>query len=103
MSQPLVVTIPHRLGKAEAARRIRAGFAHVSGNMAALVTVKEESWTNDQLALRIGALGQEASGTVSVAEDHVRVEFQLPWLLARITDKLRPVLQRETQLMLERK
>ena len=29
MSQPIVVTIPHKLGKQEAARRLKTGFGNV--------------------------------------------------------------------------
>lgn len=103
MSQPLVVTIPHRLGREEAARRLKAGFSHARTNWSALMTMKEETWSGDQLAFRIGALGQEAAGTIDVGEDNVRIEVELPWLIARIADKIRPVLQRETQAMLEKK
>ena len=33
MSEPLVVTVPHSLGKAEALRRLKSGFARVTANI----------------------------------------------------------------------
>ena len=48
-------------------------------------------------------LGQTASGLMNFADDHVRLELQLPWLLAKIAEKLTPAIRRETTLMLEKK
>ena len=49
MSKPLVVSIPHRLGKDEALRRIRTGLGAVRQNYAQLITVDEEVWTGDYI------------------------------------------------------
>jgi Putative polyhydroxyalkanoic acid system protein (PHA_gran_rgn) len=35
------------------------------------------------LSFRVRALGQVAAGNVEVAEDHVKLEVTLPWLLHR--------------------
>jgi hypothetical protein len=32
-------------------------------------------------------LGQTTTGTIDVAEDHVRLEVQLPWLLSLLANK----------------
>jgi hypothetical protein len=103
MSKPLLVSIPHHLGKAEALRRLQSGLAKVSTNFGHLFTVQEETWTGDHLSFRISALAQVASGTIDVAEDHVAVEIVLPWLLAQLVDKLQPLIRREGALMLEKK
>ena len=43
MSQPVVVTIPHRLGKQEAARRLKAGFGNVRSTFGEkFMVIKEE-------------------------------------------------------------
>jgi hypothetical protein len=103
MSKPLLVSIPHGLGKAEALRRLQSGLAKASTNFGHLFTVQEETWTGDHLAFRISALGRMMSGTIDVAEDRVDVEIVLPWLLAQLVDKLRPLIRREGGLMLEKK
>ena len=102
MSKPVVVSIPHHLGKAEARRRLETGFSRVQGNFAGL-TMLEQKWTEDRLDFRAGALGQTASGTVDIAEDHVRIELQLPWLLATLAEKAKALVQRQGQLLLEKK
>jgi hypothetical protein len=103
MSKPLVLSISHSLGKAEAARRLKAGLAGVSANFHQVLAVQEEVWTGDHLQFRVSALGQTASGTIDVADDHVRLEVALPWLLARLVEKLQPVIARQGALMLEKK
>lgn len=103
MSKPLVLSISHSLGKAEAVRRLKAGLAGVSANFNHVLAVQEEVWTGDRLQFRVSALGQTASGTIDVADDHVRLEVALPWLLARLVEKLQPVIARQGTLMLEKK
>ena len=103
MSQPLVVSIPHRLGKEEAVRRLQAGLGSVRANFGQLLAVQEEIWTGDHLQFRVSVLGQAASGTIDVADDNVRLEVMLPWLLAKIAGKITPAIRREGTLMLEKK
>lgn len=103
MPKPLVVSIPHRLGKDEALRRIRNGFANASTNFGSILTVEEQTWTGDSLAFRVGALGQHASGTIDVQEDHVRMEVTLPGLLGALAEKIIPAIRRQGTLLLEKK
>lgn len=103
MSKPLIMSIPHRLGREEAARRIKSGFAAARTNYSAFVKLHEETWAGDRLAFNVSALGQTASGVLDVADDHVRLEVTLPWLLAKVAEKLAPAIRKETTLMLEDK
>jgi Putative polyhydroxyalkanoic acid system protein (PHA_gran_rgn) len=103
MSQPLVVTIPHRLGKAEAARRLRSGLGSARTRYGHLMQVQEETWESDRLTLRVSALGQSANGVIDVAEDNLRLEVQLPWLLAKLGETIKSVVRREGTLLLEKK
>ena len=103
MSKPLVVSIPHALGKEEAVRRLKSGFGSVPGSFSQVLAVQEEVWTDDHLQFRVNALGQVASGTIDVADDHVRLEVALPWLLAQLVDRIKPLIARQGTLMLEKK
>jgi hypothetical protein len=102
MSQPLVVTIPHRLGKQEAVRRLQAGFGNVRSSIGEKFVVLKDEWAGDHLDFRASLLGQTTTGTVDVADDHVRLEVQLPWLLSLIANKAKALVQRQGQLMLEK-
>jgi hypothetical protein len=103
MSKPLIVSIPHRLGKDEALRRVKSGLGGVRTNFGQFFSVQEETWTGDHLQFRVGAMGQSASGHVEVADDRVDVEVTLPWLLARIAQAIQPMIRKEGHLMLEKK
>jgi hypothetical protein len=103
VSQPLVVQIPHRLGREEAARRIKSGFGAARANYSAFLTFHEESWTGDRLTFNVSALGQTASGVLDVADDHLRLEVRLPWLLAKLAEKITPAIRKEGTLLLEKK
>jgi hypothetical protein len=93
--------IPHRFGREEALRRVKKGLCYVGHNLGHL-SIQEEVWINNHLQFRISALGQTASGSVGVADDHARLEVFLPWLLTRLIETLRPLIRREGTLMLEK-
>ncbi len=103
MKETISVSIPHRLGKEEALRRIKKGITSARTTFASLLTVQEETWTGDMLAFRVSALAQQTAGTVKVAEDHVKLDVELPWLLAKLAKIITPAIQKEGTLMLEKK
>jgi hypothetical protein len=103
MTAPLVVSIPHRLGKQEAVRRLKAGLGQARTGFSHLMSVDEEVWNGDCLTFRLRALGQSASGTIEVQEDHLRLEVALPWLLAKFSERLMPAIRKEGALLLEKK
>ncbi|NPU09376.1 polyhydroxyalkanoic acid synthase [Bradyrhizobium sp. 83002] len=102
MSRPLVVSIPHRLGKDEAVRRLQSGLSRAAGSLPVL-SVDEERWDGDKMIFRVRALGQAASGHVDVADDHVRVEVTLPWLLQRFAEAAQSAIRSRGQLLLTKK
>ena len=103
MTKPLVVTVSHDLGQAEAIRRMQAGLGRLQDKFGRLITVDEETWSGNRLTLRVRAVGQSLAATVDVLEDQLRLEVTLPWLLAKISEKLIPTIQREGSLLLEKK
>jgi Putative polyhydroxyalkanoic acid system protein (PHA_gran_rgn) len=103
MSGPLIISIPHRLGKDEAARRLKTGFAEVGTRFGHLFSVTEQTWTGDQCQFRVSALARSISGSIDVAEDYVRLAIVLPWLLAWLADVIQPLIRREGALLLEKK
>ena len=103
MSEPLVVVIPHRLGKDEALRRIKDGLDRARAEFGWLLSLEEEVWSGDRLTFRVTALAQHASGIIDVYEAAVRLEVTLPWLLARFAHAAQRVIGQKGQLMLEKK
>ncbi|MFI5012969.1 MAG: polyhydroxyalkanoic acid system family protein [Hyphomicrobiales bacterium] len=103
MAGPLVVIIPHSLGKAEASRRLQSGLASIRTAFAGKLSVFEEVWAQDHLKFRIGLLGQAATGAIDVADAHVRLSVELPRVLALLAGKAKALIQKQGQLMLEKK
>jgi hypothetical protein len=102
MSAPLVVSIPHRLGKEEALRRLKNGLTRAASSVPVL-KVDEEHWEGDQMTFRVRALGQAASGRINVGEADVRVEVVLPWLLQRFAEVAQAAIRSRGQLLLTKK
>ena len=101
MSAPLVVSIPHHLGREEASRRLKGGLARAAASVPVL-SVDEERWDGDQMFFRVRALGQAASGNINVADDHVRVEVVLPWLLQRFAQMAQIAIRDRGTLLLNK-
>jgi len=103
VSDPVIVTVGHRLGKVEAVRRLKDGFARTKGQLGGMIVIDHDTWDGDTLRFHMRALGQSAAGTIEVLEDALRIEVSLPWLLATAAKRLLPVLRKEAALLLEKK
>ena len=102
MPEPLVITIAHKLGKDEALRRLKPALGKASESFPVLA-VDEEHWSGDRMDFRVRALGQAASGSVQVADDHVRLEVTLPWLLHKFGVAVQKTIRARGQILLEKK
>jgi hypothetical protein len=103
MARPLTVSIPHRLGKAEAVARIQNGFGTIRQQLGSHLATIDEQWTDDRMAFRVAALGQTVTGHLDVRDDAVEVEVMLPWLLAKLADAIRGRIGTTGTKMLEHK
>jgi len=97
------VIVGHRLGKVEAIRRLKEGFARANGHLGAMIVVEQETWEGDTWRFRMRAFGQTAAATIEVLEDALRIEVSLPWLLAKVAKQLLPILRKEATRLLEKK
>jgi len=102
MPAPLIVSIPHSLGREEAVRRLKTGLTRAAASVPVL-KVDEERWENDRMIFRVRALGQAASGHVDVADDHVRLEVTLPWLLQRFAEAAQVAIENRGRLLLTKR
>ena len=103
MAEPLVVVIPHRLGKDEALRRIKEGLGRARGEFARFLTIENESWDDNRLTFGARAMGQSATGFIDVGEENVRLEVTLPCLLAKFAAAAQRVIGQKGQLLLDKK
>jgi hypothetical protein len=101
MPQPLVVNVPHRLGREVVRQRLQGGIAQFKAEFAQNVTAVRDTWTGDDLNLQVVALGQSVTARAQVRDDHVRVEVDLPWMLAMLADRIRGRVETDARRLLE--
>jgi hypothetical protein len=102
MPAPLIVSIPHSLGRDEAMRRLKTGLSRAASSVPVL-QVDEERWEDNRMVFRVRALGQAAAGHVDVEDDHVKVEVVLPWLLQRFAEAAQTAIRNRGSLLLTKK
>jgi Putative polyhydroxyalkanoic acid system protein (PHA_gran_rgn) len=103
MATPITISIPHQLGRAEARRRIEAGFASITQQLPGAGGACSERWDGDRLTFSVAAIGQRIGGVVDVLDTTVTIEIELPGVLGLIAGGLKGRLQKAGQLLLTRK
>lgn len=103
MSETVSISIPHRLTREEAHRRIENGFERVTQQMAGKMVSVDQRWSGDRMDFSAHIMGQAVSGNLDVRDTTVELEVQLPWLLASMANLFKSRLKKETTLLLEHK
>src|SRR5689334_12178316 len=99
-TKPVVVTIPHQMTRQQVKDRLNDGLGQIRGQLMAFVTSIEDSWNGDRLDFRIVALAQTITGRIDVLDDSVRVEVDLPWMLAMLANRVGTQIGRQGTLLL---
>lgn len=100
---PITISIPHKLGKAEARARLEAGFGRMRAQIGGGMMNFNETWSGDTLAFSAQGLGQTVRGRMDVRDDCVRIEIDLPAFLVGIANAIKGRVQREATILLEDK
>ena len=100
MTSPIQVDLPHKLGAAEARRRIDGGIGKLKDFVPGGAEVRS-AWTEDRLGLQVTAMGQEVNAQIDVRDTYVRVELVLPPALAFVRPLIEQALRRKGSDMLE--
>jgi hypothetical protein len=103
MAAPITVNLPHQLGRAEARRRIEAGFAKIVQVLPGGVGKYSEHWEGDRLVFGVVTMGQSLSGIVDVSDSVVTMEIVLPGVLGLLAGGLRDRLRSAGRLLLTKK
>jgi putative polyhydroxyalkanoate system protein len=97
----LTVSIPHKLPRAEARRRIQEQVAQLQAHPGGTLSRLEHRWTGDTLDFTAVALGQTVTGQVFVEDQAVRLEVVLPWMLAMLANLAKPKIEQKGRELLE--
>jgi hypothetical protein len=99
--QPLIVSIPHRLGRHEAKRRLDSGIARLRPELAGMISTLDYAWEQDRLNFNVSAMWQTITGAIEVLDDAVRIEVHLPWMMSLLADTVAKQVRRRGIAMLE--
>jgi hypothetical protein len=88
MAEPLLVSIPHRLGRLEAKRRLESGLVRLRPELNALLSGLDYRWEGDTLNFAASAMWQRITGRIEVLDDVVRIEIALPWIMQLLRDTI---------------
>jgi hypothetical protein len=88
MSNAITVTVPHDLGVEAAKARVSEQLSKMQREYVDKVAHSEVTWAGDVGTVRVTALGQTATAQITVLKDLLRIDVQLPWVLAAISGKL---------------
>ena len=103
MNKSITISIPHRLTQEEARTRLANGLTELKQKYAGSVAGLEENWSGNLLSFRLTAVGQSITGRAEVLAEAVKLDIDLPWLIAAMAEKLRPKIEAEGRRMLEKK
>ncbi len=90
MPQPIIIDIPHKLGKAGVRARLDEGIAGVGQTIPGVGQVTH-NWEGDTMNFTLATLGQTMRCRATVFEDKVHAEVDLPPMLALFGKKVREV------------
>jgi hypothetical protein len=96
MGKTVSVDVPHKLGVAEAKRRIQTGLAALKEKYASHLSALEIDWAEDRADFKFGVMGQTVVGALEIFADFVRVSIELPWALALIAEKAKGLIAHRT-------
>ena len=106
MSRPVTISVPHQLGREEARRRIAEGFGQLqqqmTGGLKGMVACQQR-WEGDRLHFEASSLGQKMTGRLDVSDDALRIEVDLPAILAALAERIAGKLKETSRQLLEKK
>ena len=102
MTSPLTVDLPHKLGAAEARRRIERNVGKLTDHIPGGAQVGSR-WTGDRLDLDVGAMGQQVATQIEIQETVVRMTVMLPPALSFFRGMIEPLIRSQGAALLEDK
>jgi hypothetical protein len=102
VAKTFTMTLPHELSQDEARRRIEKGIADLRASHGSKLAALNERWTGNRLDFHVQAMGQNVTGRVDVLPEHVKLEVDLPWMLAMLAGKFQKQVETEGRKLLKK-
>ena len=100
-TEPITVTISHRLGRDGAKERIDNGLASIRAEVAAYVKTLDYNWNGYNLDFRVVAMMQTITGRIEAFDDCIKVELGLPRLLHLLARTIKGRIENRAGALLE--
>jgi hypothetical protein len=100
MASPMKFDIPHKLGKAEAKRRIEAGIPKLERHIPGGGTVQADWTGEDRMAMTVTAMGQKVSVDMLVEDAVVHATVAVPLMLSMMAGAISGFVQTSAEKML---
>ncbi|WP_363349702.1 polyhydroxyalkanoic acid system family protein [Methylocystis echinoides] len=101
MQNTITVTVPHDMSVETAKKRLAERLETLQREYVDKVAHSEVTWAGDVATIKVTALGQQATAQMTVLADMVRIDVQLPWLLAAIAGRVKDVIARNANDVLK--
>jgi hypothetical protein len=101
MGQTVTVDVQHKLGAAEAQRRVQIGMEAMQQKYGDKLSALHIAWSDAHADLSVVVMGHELKGALDFLDDCVRVSLDLPWILAMMAEKAKGMIARHTEDMLQ--
>lgn len=102
MTTPIALDVPHKLGRAEARRRVEGGLAKLPGYIPGNADV-QSVWAGDRLDLTVRTMGQTVLCKLDIEETRVHVEAVLPGMLGMFAGAITGLVREKGGKLLEDK
>lgn len=96
----LDVVVPHQLGEAEAASRVRRLLGDLKTRHADRFTDLHEVWTGNDARFSLRAMGFATAGTLAVGPDRVRLVGDLPFAARPFKGRIEAAIRAEAERLL---
>ncbi len=88
MSKTITITLPHSLGPDVAQQRVAEKVELLRREYIEKIAHSEVVWTANKADIRVAAFGQVTTAQLEVSAESLRIDVQLPWLLATLAGRI---------------
>ncbi|WP_420146006.1 polyhydroxyalkanoic acid system family protein [Sphingobium sp.] len=101
MATPIIIDIPHSLGRDEAKRRMTNGVAKLASHIPGGAATVTHDWpSQDQMSLTVATMGVEVPCTVDAEDARLRVTMLLPAMLSLMSGPIKAIVQQQGERLL---
>ena len=98
----LDINIPHELPKEEALKRIKNLLANLQQEQKDNIKGVKEDWTENEGKFSFNAKGFDVAGKITVEDDQVNVNSDLPFMLSFFKDAIAKVIRDKAGSLLKK-